>query len=517
MLLPCSALGPSVVSEPTAHIDLLRQLTADLRAGWQAGRGKSVEAYLAEHPELADDEPSACELIYREFCVRNELGQKPPASDYVRRFPQWAPRLVEMFVQHAAGSASHLEETQMLDIATVFLQETVPQPQGPPASPSAPSRDGAGDPTVAWKRPAIASPRLPGSGLRRFGDYELLEEIARGGMGVVYKARQVKLNRIVAVKMILAGQLASEEQVRRFYSEAEAAANLDHPGIVPIYEVGQHEGQHYFSMGYVDGVSLAARINRSPLPAREAAGLLKQIAEAVHYAHERGVIHRDLKPQNVLLTSDGQPKVTDFGLAKTVQSDSGLTASGQVLGTPSYMPPEQAAGKLLELGPRSDVYSLGAILYCLLTGRPPFQAASMIDTLKQVLEREPVAPRQLNPAVDADLETICLKCLQKEPQQRFATAQELADELQRFLQGEPIRSRRIGAATNGALVPPQAAGRGAGGQRAAADRRASGDRGRGAARLARAANLQPAEPLRGRLGSSGAVGGVSRGDAVARE
>ena len=224
--------------------------------------------------------------------------------------------------------------------------------------------------------------------VRYFGDYELEREIARGGMGVVYKARQVKLNRPVALKMILAGNLAGEAEVRRFYLEAEAAANLDHPGIVPIYEVGQHEGQHYFSMGFVEGQSLAHRVAEGPLPPREAAALMVQIAEAVQYAHEKGVIHRDLKPGNVLLDTQGRPKVTDFGLVKKLQSDSGLTASGQIMGTPSYMPPEQAQGRS-DIGPLADVYSLGAMLFCLLTGRPPFQADNVMETLKQVLEQDP--------------------------------------------------------------------------------------------------------------------------------
>ena len=190
----------------------------------------------------------------------------------------------------------------------------------------------------------------------------LLEEIARGGMGVVYKATQVSLNRIVALKMILAGQLAGEEDVKRFHAEAEAAANLDHPGIVPIYEIGEHEGQHYFSMGYVDGESLADKIKDGPLPPREAAEYTRKVAEAVAFAHERGVIHRDLKPGNVLIDRNGEPKVTDFGLAKRIEGDSDLTATGQILGTPSYMPPEQAAGKIDEITESADVYSLGAIL-----------------------------------------------------------------------------------------------------------------------------------------------------------
>lgn len=278
---------------------------------------------------------------------------------------------------------------------------------------------------------------------RDFGDYELLEEVARGGMGVVYKARHKRLNRVVALKMILAGEFAGDDEVRRFHSEAEAAANLEHQGIVPIFEVGEFRGRHFFAMAYVDGVTLSNLIKDGPLDSKDAAQILFQIVDSIAYAHEHGVIHRDLKPGNILLTTDRQARVTDFGLAKRIDSDSDLTDTGQVLGTPSYMAPEQAAGRIDQVGKRADIYALGAILYYLLTGRPPFQSANPIETIRQVLEREPVAPRSLNPAIDRDLETICLKCLNKEPSKRYASASALAAEIERYLTGRPIIARPL--------------------------------------------------------------------------
>ena len=277
--------------------------------------------------------------------------------------------------------------------------------------------------------------------IRYFGDYELIQEIARGGMGVVYKARQKSLHRIVAVKMILAGQLAGDVEVKRFRTEAEAAANLQHPNIVAIHEIGEHEGRHYFSMDYVDGPSLASGSKEGPMPAIKAAELVKTLAEAIQFAHQRGILHRDLKPHNVLIDSRGIPRITDFGLAKQVNQESSLTTEGAVMGSPSYMPPEQAAGRQDLVGPASDVYSLGAILYELLTGQPPFRGKTAMETVRQVIDNDPAPPSKLNSKLPSDLETICLKCLEKKPDHRYSSARMLAEELGRFLNHEPIWAR----------------------------------------------------------------------------
>ncbi|APZ91330.1 protein kinase domain-containing protein [Fuerstiella marisgermanici] len=274
-------------------------------------------------------------------------------------------------------------------------------------------------------------------------DYEVLAEIARGGMGVVYKARQRSLDRIVALKMILSGRLASEYVVDRFLVEARAAAGLDHPGIVPVYEVGTHDGNHFYSMAFINGPSLAALLRDGPFNQTDAVAHVVAIANAVQFAHDRGIIHRDLKPGNILVDADGTPKVTDFGLARRHDETDGLTQTGQIIGTPAYMAPEQATADSADVTTTSDVYSLGAILYCLITGRPPFQASTAVDTLRLVLDFEPTPPRQLNPLVGCDIETICLRCLQKDPARRFASARELAEELKRWQNHQPIQSRPV--------------------------------------------------------------------------
>jgi serine/threonine protein kinase len=277
--------------------------------------------------------------------------------------------------------------------------------------------------------------------VKYFGHYELLSEIARGGMGIVYRARQRNLNRIVALKMILSGAIAAPEDVKRFYTEAEAAASLEHPNIVPIYEIGEHEGQHFFSMALVDGKSLAEPLKNGPLGAKEAAEIMAKVSDAIDYAHNKGIIHRDIKPANILIDAKGEPKITDFGLARIDEGDSILTRTGLILGTPSFMPPEQASGKVRDIGAHSDVYSIGATLYCLLTGQAAFQGSSPLETLNMVLNEPAKEPRSIVPSIPRDLQTICMKCLEKKPQDRYPSAGAVSKDLHCFLNGEPITAR----------------------------------------------------------------------------
>jgi TolB-like protein/tetratricopeptide (TPR) repeat protein/predicted Ser/Thr protein kinase len=285
--------------------------------------------------------------------------------------------------------------------------------------------------------------------LTDYGDYELLEEIGRGGQGVVYRARQKSLNRTVALKVIGLGQWATEAHLKRFRREAEAAASLDHSGIVPIYEVGERDGSCYFSMKLVEGGQLDAVVKREPMPIRQAVELIAKVARTVHYAHEHGILHRDIKPGNILLDQKGEPHLTDFGLARLIETESTVTRTLEVLGTPSYMAPEQAVGNNEGVSSATDVYGLGAVLYQLLTGHPPFAGGTTYETIKLLLDTEPRQPRLLNPKIDRDLSTICLKCLEKDSKRRYSSALALAEDLERWLKHEPIRARRTGIFTRG--------------------------------------------------------------------
>src|SRR5438876_1918513 len=307
---------------------------------------------------------------------------------------------------------------------------------------------GGGDPGHA-DNPASKKTARAVELLGELGDYELLEEVGRGGQGVVFRARQKSLNRTVALKVISLGQWATEAHLKRFRLEAEAAARLEHPGIVPIHEVGERDGSCYFSMKFVEGGQLDAVVRRESMPVRGAAELIAKVARTVSYAHEHGILHRDIKPGNILLDAKGEPHLTDFGLARLVETESTVTRTMEVLGTPSYMAPEQAVGSNASVTSATDIYGLGAVLYQLLTAHPPFAGGTTYETIRLVLDTEPRQPRLLNPKVDRDLATICLKCLDKDPQRRYSSALALAEDVERWLKHEPIRARRTGLVTRG--------------------------------------------------------------------
>ena len=432
----------------------LRQVCAEMERRLCAGENCTAESLLASHSQLASDTDAALEVIYTEFVAREHLGQQPVPAEFCQRFPQFRDELEKLFQIHdAAGGANAVRAVRESAIplvdngCTQAVDET--------------SRDRS---------------------LRRFGNYEILGEIGRGGMGVVYKARQAGLNRMVALKMILTGDDAGSRRTRPLSREAEAAARLQHPNIVQIHEIGEHEGRPFLSLEFVAGGTLEDALVGTPWPSTDSARLVETLARALHHAHQQGVVHRDLKPANILMqpaatettspkvpevgseanlrslspsaesphrsAADCVPKVTDFGLARRLsegetgtQGPTGPTQTGAILGTPAYMSPEQTFGDGREVGPAADIYALGAILYELLTGRPPFLGVSILDTLEQVRERDPLPPKSFLPGLARDLETICLKCLRKEPAQRYETAAALAEDLGRFQRGEPVDAR----------------------------------------------------------------------------
>jgi serine/threonine protein kinase/tetratricopeptide (TPR) repeat protein len=419
----------------------LTSLCLDQRQRWRRGERVLVEAYLADQPAAPADPDVILDLIYNEIVLREAGGEDPQLDEYLARFPHLATELRRQFEIHGAIQENEPLPINEDEIDGEFL---------------------GGD-----FEPAGAQPSVPG--------YRILRELGRGGMGVVYEAHQISLKRAVALKMILAGAYASRNELARFRTEAEAVARLQHPNIVQIHEIGEHQGLPYFSLELIEGESLEKKIAGRPQPPREAAQLVEILAHAVHHAHQHDVIHRDLKPANVLLQnkseipnregkfesrnpksekesshsfsdfgfriSDFTPKVTDFGLAKLLDLESGATPTQALIGTPNYMAPEQAEGRPRQIGPAADIYGLGAILYELLTGKPPFHGDTAIDTIWLVRSQPPAPPSRAGASVSSDLETITLKCLDKEPGRRYATAADLADDLRRFLDGKPILAR----------------------------------------------------------------------------
>lgn len=380
----------------------------------------------AARPLPVDRDERLAELLER-LTSRYRSGEHPDVDSVARTFPELGAELRELWA--AVLVAEHFSPRGLRTKPPDGSQRSLLDDTSPLDSSI---QSGEHDAT-----------EIPGGEAlpRAFGKYTLLEELGRGGMGVVYCAQQPLPDRLVALKTMLRGPYSSDSERTRFRAEAESAARLEHPHIVPVYEVGELDGMPFFTMKLMDGGTLAQRLVDGPLPAREVAELLAPVCRAVDYAHRHGVLHRDLKPSNILFDLDGRPHVSDFGLAKRIEADSSLTHTGALIGTPSYMSPEQAAGNRGRTGPASDVYSLGSVLYQMLTGRPPFQGATPVDTVLLLLEQDPPRPRQLNRKVDPDLELIALRCLQKPPELRYASASDLADDLEAFLAGEPVSAR----------------------------------------------------------------------------
>jgi WD40 repeat protein len=389
-------------------------LLDEQRASWERGECKPVEVYLEEHPELHTNPEAVVDLIYQEVLLRQQRGEGAELDEYRRRFPHYEAQLRQQFELHELVAGANKRTSR--------VSGTIPPPTA-----------------VGDHRPMVGGPpgpSVPGC--------EILRELGRGGMGVVYLARQISLKRYVVIKVIREGGFARPGEVARFRTEAEAIARLQHPQIVQIHEVGEHESGPYLVLEWMEGGSLDQKLAGAPQPPDRAARLVESLARAIHYAHQRGIVHRDLKPANVLLSAEGTPKISDFGLAKLLERGPGGSASQVPVGTPCYMPPEQARAEPDQVGPAADTYALGAVLYELITGRPPFLGATVADTLLRVLAEDPVPPQRLRPEVPRDLETICLKCLEKKPDRRYSSAEALADDLARFLAGKPITARPIG-------------------------------------------------------------------------
>ena len=394
--------------------EFLATIQAEQRGRWERGERVLAEQYLEQHPALRSNADSALDLIYAEVLLREEWGETPTAEEYLKRFPEWAEPLRRQFRLHDCLRADLFRTADTPRSVLTVSEATLPL--------RASARAGA----APW-------PTLPG--------YEILGRLGSGGRGVVYKARQLNLGRVVALKMMRHDEdLTDAEGLALFRREAEAVARLEHPNVIRLYDFGEHGGRPYFTMELAAGGSLEQRLASGPLQPREAATLIEMLARSLHAVHRQGIVHRDLKPGNVLLDAEGMPKLADFGLAKRLSGGDSLFPTGAILGTASYMAPEQAAG-LKEVGPAADVWALGAILYECLTGRPPFKGNNWWETLNQVRSKEPEPPRRLNPQLPRDLETVCLKCLAKDSRQRYASAEELADRLRLFLADKPIPDR----------------------------------------------------------------------------
>ena len=402
---------------------------------------KSVGAPLSKQEVTHSDMTASSTVVGRD---RLGLGASHEARNTVSGGQNVAPMRIRRGGKGDSDRDQHVEKEKLDETinapARGILKKPVRRGSGLPrtADTTSAAHDETSDGTGSSAPEAEDKDASDGD---RFGNYELLEEISRGGMGVVYRARELRLNRTVALKMILAGELAGEHEIRRFRAEAEAAAQLEHPGIVPIHEIGSVGSQHFYTMSFVDGSGLDQFRDEGFCDHARAARVLQLVAEAVDHAHQHGIVHRDLKPANVLLDEEGIPRITDFGLAKRTDSSSDLTRTGQILGTPGYMAPEQAAGESNRIGAPADIYSLGALLYFALTGRPPFQAANVLDTLVQSMQSEPTLPRTVDPTIPRALEQICMRCLERDPADRYASAGDVARDLDRFLQGKPVHAQ----------------------------------------------------------------------------